>query len=95
MNNHFVWNTMNITFIFLGATVWHLDKLYLIGGYSIEYDCELKSFYQNPVTSVWIFDPSVGKWTMGSPLPKDSFGTNNKTIKFRGYCLGNNILLNF
>jgi len=71
-----------------GATVWHLEKLYLIGGYSIEYDCELKSFYQNPVTSVWIFDPSVGKWTMGSPLPKDSFGTNNKTIKFRGYCLG-------
>ena len=71
-----------------GATVWHLDKLYLIGGYSVEYDCELKSFYQSPVTSVWIFDPSVGKWTMGPPLPKESFVTKNKTIRFRGYSLG-------
>ena len=65
-----------------GATVWHLDKLYLIGGYSVEYDCELKSFYQSPVTSVWIFDPSVGKWTMGPPLPKESFVTKNKTIRY-------------
>ena len=34
-----------------GATVWHLGKMYLIGGYSIEYDVELKSFYQNPTNS--------------------------------------------
>ena len=70
------------------ATVWHLDKLYMIGGYSIEYDCELKSFYQSPVSSVWIFDPSVGKWAMGPPLTKESFTTSNKTIRFKGYCLG-------
>ena len=72
-----------------GATVWHLDKLYLIGGYTVEYDCELKSFYQSPVSSVWIFDPSVGKWNMGPPLPKESFVTNNKIIRFKGYALGN------
>ena len=76
-----------------GATVWHLDKLYLIGGYTVEYDCELKSFYQSPVSSVWIFDPSVGKWNMGPPLPKESFVTNNKIIRFKGYALGNFIEL--
>lgn len=54
-----------------GATVWHLDKLYLIGGYTIEYDCELKCFYQSPVSNVWIFDPSLGTWCMGPPLPKE------------------------
>jgi len=71
-----------------GATVWHLDKLYLIGGYSIEYDCELKSFYQNPIHSVWIFDPANGRWSMGPPLPKSSLVTNDKTISFRGYSFG-------
>ena len=71
-----------------GATVWHLDKLYLIGGYTIEYDCELKSFYQQPAASVWIFDPAVGKWAMGAPLPKASLVTNDKTISFRGYSFG-------
>jgi len=71
-----------------GATVWHLDRLYLIGGYTIEYDCELKSFYQQPSNAVWIFDPSVGKWAMGAPLPKASLGTTDKTISFRGYCFG-------
>ena len=71
-----------------GATVWHLDKLYLIGGYTIEYDCELKSFYQQPAASVWIFDPSIGKWAMGAPLPKASLVTNDKTISFRGYSFG-------
>ena len=70
------------------ATVWHLDRLFLIGGYTVEYDCELKSFYQSPVSSVWIFDPSVGKWNMGPPLPKESFVTNNKIIRFKGYALG-------
>ena len=90
-----------------GATVWHLDKLYLIGGYTIEYDCELKCFYQSPVSNVWIFDPSLGTWCMGPPLPKEgisdvldnliflflqeSFVAKNKTIKFRGYCLGQSI----
>ncbi len=29
-----------------GASVWHLGKLYLVGGYTVEYDVELKSFYQ-------------------------------------------------
>ena len=70
------------------ASVWHLDKLYLIGGYTIEYDCELKSFYQSPVANVWIFDPNDGTWTMGSPLPKESFAAIDKTIRFNGYCLG-------
>ena len=68
--------------------MWHLGKLYLIGGYTIEYDCELKCFYQSPVCNVWIFDPSMGSWCMGPPLPKESFVAKNKTIKFRGYCLG-------
>ena len=58
------------------------------GGYTIEYDCELKSFYQQPSNAVWIFDPSVGKWAMGAPLPKASLGTTDKTISFRGYCFG-------
>ena len=71
-----------------GATVWHLGKLYLVGGYTIEYDCELKCFYQSPAHNVWIFDPSLGTWCMGPPLPKESFVAKNKTIKFRGYCLG-------
>jgi len=71
-----------------GTTVWHLEKLYLIGGFTIEYDCELKSFYQQPSPTVWIFDPSVGKWAMGAPLPKHSLVTNDKTISFRGYCFG-------
>ena len=26
------------------------------GGYTIEYDCELKSFYQQPSSAVWIFE---------------------------------------
>jgi hypothetical protein len=26
--------------------VWHLGKLYLVGGYTVQYDVELKSFYQ-------------------------------------------------
>ena len=26
--------------------MWHLGKLYLVGGYTVEYDVELKSFYQ-------------------------------------------------
>ena len=34
-----------------GATVWHLGKLYLVGGYTVEYDVELKSFYQNPANT--------------------------------------------
>ena len=89
-----------------GATVWHLDKLYLIGGYTVqynkyntiieccnntsqvEYDCELKSFYQSPVSCVWMFEPVVGKWSMGPPLPKESFVTTDKKIRFRGYSLG-------
>ena len=75
-----------------GATVWHLDKLYLIGGHTIEYDCELKSFYQQPAASVWIFDPAIGKWAMGAPLPKASLVTNDKTISFRGYSFGGCIL---
>jgi len=70
------------------ATVWHLEKLYLIGGFSIEYDCELKSFYQSPSNGVWIFDPSVCKWSMGPPLPKKSLTTSDKTITFRGYSFG-------
>ena len=37
---------------------------------------------------VWIFDPSVGKWAMGAPLPKASLGATDKTISFRGYCFG-------
>ena len=71
-----------------GATVWHLNSLYLIGGYTVEYDCELKCFYQSPSSNVWIFDPSLGTWRQGPPLPKESFVAKNKTIKFRGYCLG-------
>ena len=71
-----------------GATVWHLNSLYLIGGYTVEYDCELKCFYQSPSHNVWIFDPSLGTWSQGPPLPKESFVAKNKTIKFRGYCLG-------
>ena len=58
------------------------------GGYTIEYDCELKSFYQQPSSAVWTFDPSVGKWAMGAPLPKASLGATDKTISFRGYCFG-------
>ena len=54
----------------------------------MEYDCELKSFYQSPVSSVWMFEPSVGKWCMGPPLPKESFVTTDKKIRFRGYSLG-------
>ena len=54
----------------------------------MEYDCELKSFYQSPVSSVWMFEPSVGKWSMGPPLPKESFVTTDKKIRFRGYSLG-------
>lgn len=60
----------------------------LAGGYTIEYDCELKSFYQQPSSAVWIFDPSAGKWSMGAPLPKASLGATDKTISFRGYCFG-------
>merc|ERR1719483_1554095 len=70
------------------ATVWHLDRLYLIGGYTVEYDCELKSFYQNPGHSVWIFDPSVGKWSMGPPLTTCSIDSTDKTVSFRGYSQG-------
>ena len=69
-----------------GATVWHLDKLYLIGGYTIEYDCELKSFYQSPGNTVWVFDPAVGRWAMGPGLPRQDM--QDKTISFRGHCLG-------
>ena len=54
----------------------------------MEYDCELKSFYQSPVSCVWMFEPSVGKWSMGPPLPKESFVTTDKKIRFRGYSLG-------
>ena len=37
---------------------------------------------------VWIFDPSVGKWAMGAPLPRASLGATDKTISFRSYCFG-------
>ena len=53
-----------------GSTVWHLGKLYLIGGYTIEYDVELKSFYQNPTNTVWVFDPAKGFWNQGPSLPR-------------------------
>ena len=65
-----------------------LTPVHVSGGYTIEYDCELKSFYQQPSSAVWIFDPSVGKWAMGAPLPKASLGATDKTISFRGYCFG-------
>jgi len=71
-----------------GATTWHLDKLYLIGGYTVEYDCELKSFYQLPSNMVWIFDPASGRWSPGPPLPPTSLETENRAVTYRGYCLG-------
>ena len=50
--------------------MWHLGKLYLIGGYTVEYDVELKSFYQNPSNTVWVFDPAKGFWSQGPSLPR-------------------------
>ena len=35
-----------------------------------------------------MFEPVVGKWSMGPPLPKESFVTTDKKIRFRGYSLG-------
>jgi len=71
-----------------GATAWHLDQLYLIGGYTIEYDCELKSFYQSPSNSVWVFDPATGRWTPGPALPQSSLEPDSRAVTYRGYCLG-------
>jgi len=71
-----------------GATVWHLGKLYLIGGYTIEYDVELKSFYQNPTNTVWVFDPAKGFWNEGPSLPRTSLEHPGRIITFRGYTFG-------
>ena len=38
------------------ATVMFQDKLWVIGGYEVKYDEELKLFYQRPGTAVWIYD---------------------------------------
>ncbi|XP_023328521.1 uncharacterized protein LOC111701459 [Eurytemora carolleeae] len=71
-----------------GATVWHLGKLYLVGGYTVEYDVELKSFYQNPSNSVWVFDPAKGIWSQGPSLPRTSMELQGRIISFRGYAFG-------
>jgi len=81
-------NKTNFNLISGGATVWHLAKLYLIGGYTIEYDPELKSFYQNPSNTVWVFDPAKGFWSPGPSLPRTSLEVEDRIISFRGYAFG-------
>lgn len=69
-----------------GATVWHLGKLYLVGGYTVEYDVELKSFYQNPSNSVWVFDPAKGIWSQGPSLPR--FNAFFNLVSYTGFSPG-------
>jgi len=71
-----------------GCSVWHLGKLYLIGGYTVEYDVELKSFYQNPSSTVWVFNPAKGIWSQGPSLPRTSLELQGRIISFRGYAFG-------
>ena len=38
------------------ATVMFKDRLWVVGGYEVKYDEDLKLFYQRPVNAVWIYD---------------------------------------
>ena len=51
------------------ATAVFEGRLWVVGGYKLEYDAELKLYYQRPQNSVWTWDFASGKWSRGRDLP--------------------------
>lgn len=69
------------------ASAFFAGELWVVGGFRIQYDEELKLFYQQPRAETWVYSFAEERWRAGPPLPtegKDGGGYTRGTAYVHG-----------